>query len=136
DTALGEVLHHGGAGVLAALTDPGVLAQHRLRRRQLVRAVVLQAGRAASADHEVHAHADRRDDRDRADDDGGLLAAAARGGGLGRHAVRGLAVGRLLAVRGLLRRDTGLAGLLRVAVPGLSGRRCLLGVAVAGLRSL
>ncbi|KOV25388.1 hypothetical protein ADK58_16545, partial [Streptomyces sp. XY152] len=68
-------------------------------------------------------------------------------GGLGRHAVRGLAVGRLLAVRGLLRRDaglagllgvavSGLAGLLRIAVSGLAGRGSLLGVAVAGLRGL
>ncbi|BFO21530.1 hypothetical protein SHKM778_79180 [Streptomyces sp. KM77-8] len=100
-----------------------------------MRAVVLQAARAAaSADDEVRAHADGRDDRDRADDDAGLLAAVTGRRGLARHAVAGLAVGRLLTVR-LLRRDTRLA-LLRVAVPGLAGLAGLLGVAVAGLRSL
>ncbi|GAA3498478.1 hypothetical protein GCM10019016_055810 [Streptomyces prasinosporus] len=95
-----------------------------------MRAVVRQAGRAAAlaAEEDVGADADGRDDRDRADDDRGHLApaTAAGGGGLGRHAVRGLLAVRRLAVRGLL----------RVAVAGLGRRGRLLGVAVTGLRGL
>src|SRR5690606_11764008 len=126
DAALGQLGGVVAPGAPAGLTDHRVLAEHRPRRVQLVRPVVLQP--AAPAYDEVGAHADRGDDRHRADDDPGLLAAAARRRRLGRHAVRRLAVG------GLLRRDTGLAGLLlRIAVTGL---RSLLGVAVAGLRSL
>ncbi|CAM5686819.1 hypothetical protein STENM223S_11753 [Streptomyces tendae] len=49
--------------------------------------------------------------------------------------VLGLAVGGLLTVGRLLRRDARLSGLLRVAVAGL-GRGRLLGVAVTGLRGL